>query len=139
MEKIFSIKSVEELDNIVDLLLSLNLKKPVVLLYGEIGAGKTEFVRRFCLKQGFKNVSSPTFNIHHLYQIKNMIVNHIDFYRIKKIEHIKELDLDDIFEKGDITFIEWPELLEKDFLNGYDIIKINISIENDIRKVKVEW
>ena len=99
-----------------------------LLLYGEIGVGKTTFAR-FLINQlqakhniKISEVLSPTFNILNEYQINNLNVKHYDLYRIKQKE---ELDNLGIFEEKDaITIIEWPEIL-----NSYNIkyIKFEFS------------
>ena len=90
----------------------------VIFLYGEIGVGKTTFVRglinNFEVQQGM-NVSqilSPTFNIVFDYIIKELKIMHYDLYRLKNSKDINELGIFVEFEKC-ITLIEWPELIEK--------------------------
>ena len=91
-----------------------------LLLYGEIGVGKTTFTRLLINQMQSENnintteVLSPTFNILNEYQINNLNVKHYDLYRIKQQE---ELDNLGIFEEKDaINIIEWPEIL-----NSYNI------------------
>ena len=90
----------------------------VIFLYGEIGVGKTTFVRglinNFEVQQGM-NVSqilSPTFNIVFDYIIKELKVMHYDLYRLKNSKDINELGIFVEIENC-ITLIEWPELIEK--------------------------
>ena len=88
-----------------------------VLLYGEIGVGKTTFVRSLINSfEKFKKVSqsevlSPTFNIVYSYSIKDIKIMHYDFYRIRQSSEIEELN---IFNDEDtsITIVEWPKLLK---------------------------
>jgi len=87
-----------------------------VFLYGEMGVGKTTFVKYFIneyqkinyLKQ--TEITSPTFSLLNEYQVKNMRIKHYDLFRINKKEDINNLD---IFEKDNklITLIEWPQLI----------------------------
>ncbi len=87
-----------------------------VFLYGELGVGKTTFVRYFINEfQKFNNltqteITSPTFSLLNEYQLRDIRIKHYDLFRINRKEDIKNLD---IFEKDNklITFIEWPELL----------------------------
>ena len=90
----------------------------VIFLYGEIGVGKTTFVRGLInnleVEKGMdkSQILSPTFNIVFDYEIKKLKIMHYDLYRIKNSTDINELG---IFTeiKDHITLIEWPELIEK--------------------------
>ena len=90
----------------------------VILLYGEIGVGKTTFVRGLInnleVEKGMdkSQILSPTFNIVFDYEIKKLKIMHYDLYRLKNSTDINELG---IFTeiKDHITLIEWPELVEK--------------------------
>ena len=87
-----------------------------VLLYGEMGVGKTTFVKYFIneyqkindLKQ--TEISSPTFSLLNEYQLKDIRIKHYDLFRINRKEDTNNLD---IFEKDNklITLIEWPQLI----------------------------
>ena len=87
-----------------------------VFLYGEMGVGKTTFVKYFInecqkindLKQ--TEITSPTFSLLNEYQVKNIRIKHYDLFRINRKEDINNLD---IFEKDNklITLIEWPQLI----------------------------
>jgi len=111
----------------------------IIFLYGEIGVGKTTFVRGLInnleVRQGMKEteVLSPTFNIVFDYEIKGLKIMHYDLYRLKNNKDINELG---IFaeETNSIVLVEWPELIEKkpqnrielffnysDNLNGRDL------------------
>jgi len=86
------------------------LKAPqAVALYGNLGAGKTEFVRAVInsLMGGGIVVPSPTFTLSQKY--KN--ISHFDLYRIKKVEELEEIGFFDALVQ-DIVFIEWPEIAE---------------------------
>ena len=87
-----------------------------VCLYGEMGVGKTTFVKYFINEfQKINNlplteITSPTFSLLNEYQVKDMRIKHYDLFRINRKEDINNLD---IFEKDNklITLIEWPQLL----------------------------
>ena len=87
-----------------------------VFLYGEMGVGKTTFVKYLINEyQKINNliqteVTSPTFSLLNEYQVKNIRIKHYDLFRINRKEDINNLD---IFEKDDklITLIEWPQLI----------------------------
>ena len=87
-----------------------------VCLYGEVGVGKTTFVKHFinayqrCKNIQITEVTSPTFSLLNEYQLKDIRIKHYDLFRISRKEDLKNLD---IFEKDNklITLIEWPQLL----------------------------
>ncbi len=105
----------------------------VVFLYGEMGVGKTTFIRY--LINGFQKanklqlteVTSPTFNLMNEYQINKIKINHYDLYRLKSAEEIKNLGL---FEDNlnSITLIEWPQIIKKKPKN---LIELQFKYEND--------
>ena len=90
----------------------------IIFLYGEMGVGKTTFVRYLINSFQKKNkleiteVTSPTFNLLNEYQINQIKIKHYDLFRLKSFEEIKNLDL---FEDSvnSVTLIEWPQILEK--------------------------
>jgi len=113
----------------------------IIFLYGEIGVGKTTFVRflinEFELKSGFKksDVLSPTFNIAYDYDVGKIKINHYDLYRIKNYEDILELGM---FETNTnyIKIVEWPELIKSKPKDRIDIL-ISYSKTNSFRDVKI--
>jgi len=105
----------------------------VVFLYGEMGVGKTTFVRYLINKFQTNNklkiteVTSPTFNLLNQYKLNEIEINHYDLFRIKSLVEIKNLDL---FENisNSITLIEWPEIIEKKPKN---LIELTFEYEKD--------
>jgi tRNA threonylcarbamoyladenosine biosynthesis protein TsaE len=84
-----------------------------ILLYGELGSGKTFLVKEFVRLLGCRSqANSPSFTILNQYS-GEYPVNHIDLYRISGLQEIDNLGLDDLWEGGAITFIEWPDLIER--------------------------
>ena len=113
----------------------------IIFLYGEIGVGKTTFVR-FVInhlesKKGIKNseVLSPTFNIVYDYDVGNIKILHYDLYRLKNYKDISQLGM---FETSDdsIKIVEWPELIESKPKNRVDI-QFQYSKLINSRKVKI--
>jgi tRNA threonylcarbamoyl adenosine modification protein YjeE len=86
--------------------------KDIVLLYGDLGSGKTFLVREFVRLLGLKaEVSSPSFTLINQYFGK-IDINHIDLYRIANEYEIINLGLDDYWELDCINFVEWPQIIE---------------------------
>ena len=105
----------------------------MVFLYGEMGVGKTTFIR-YLINQFQKDndlelteVTSPTFNLLNEYQINQIKINHYDLFRLKSGEEIKNLD---IFEDkiNTVTLIEWPQMIKEKPKN---LIELFFEYEND--------
>jgi tRNA threonylcarbamoyladenosine biosynthesis protein TsaE len=88
----------------------------VIFLNGDLGSGKTFFVKHICKEFGIENVSSPSFTIVNEYHNKKNFV-HFDFYRIKKVEELYDIGFHEYFNRENIVFIEWsnmfPDILPK--------------------------
>ena len=120
------ISSISDLQKITNRIKEILLPGDVVFLYGQIGVGKTTFVR--LLINNYENekklkkseVLSPTFNIVFEYDIKDFTIEHYDLYRLKNEKEIKNIGL---FEnlKQNITLVEWPELIKKKPINRIDL------------------
>lgn len=116
----------------------LNKLKPgnKVFLYGEMGVGKTTFVRY--LINGFQKknklilteVTSPTFNLLSEYSINNLTIKHYDLYRLKNEREVDSLGLFEE-EPDTIILVEWPEIIKRDLKN---LVKLYFSYENDYQK-----
>jgi tRNA threonylcarbamoyladenosine biosynthesis protein TsaE len=104
-----------------------------VLLYGDLGSGKTLLTKFFVTLLGSKaEVSSPSFSIINQYEgLPN--INHIDLYRLKDQTELVNLGLEDIFNNPGINFIEWPELIESQI--SWPHFRIIIDIDPE----KSEW
>ena len=84
-----------------------------ILLYGELGSGKTFLTKLFGKILGVSNeVTSPSFSIVNQYS-GDRCINHLDFYRVESVNELFNLGLDDIFNSDCINFIEWPQVCEK--------------------------
>ena len=108
----------------------------VVYLYGEMGVGKTTFVRylinEFQKKDKLKitEVTSPTFNIVNEYQLNNIKINHYDLFRINSLDEIHNLGLFDDITNA-ITLIEWPQKIKPKPKN---LIELNFEYGNDYKE-----
>jgi len=102
---------------------------------GEMGAGKTTFIKSICVKLGVKdNVTSPTFSIVNEYSgDKGIRIFHFDFYRIKNPVEVYDLGYEEYFLSSNYCFIEWPEMIEK--LLPAETIKITIEVNGGERLI----
>ena len=82
----------------------------VVLFNGEMGAGKTTFIKALCLALGVKSpTSSPTFSLVNEYEASEGLVYHFDMYRLKSETEALDFGIDDYLYSGNWCFIEWAE------------------------------
>ena len=111
-------------------------KGDVVFFYGEIGVGKTTFIRHLINCLQIKNdlnlteVTSPTFNLVNEYNVGIFIIQHYDLYRLTSSDEIKNIGLLEN-QKEILTLIEWPEKIDNKINNKIDLI---FKYENDMSK-----
>ena len=92
--------------------LSICQNRRIFAIYGDLGAGKTTFVKALCERLGSDDVvKSPTFAIVNEYEGSEGAIYHFDFYRIKSIEEVYDLGYEEYFDSGSWCFIEWPEMI----------------------------
>ena len=112
----------------------------VVFFVGEMGVGKTTFIRylinNFQKQNGLKitEVTSPTFNLLNEYQIKQIKINHYDLFRINSLDEIHNLGLFDDITNA-ITLIEWPQKIKPKPKN---LIELNFEYAKDYKKRTVQ-
>lgn len=113
--------------------------RTVFAFHGQMGAGKTTFIKAICEELGVEDViNSPTFAIINEYRSETTgeLIYHFDFYRINKLSEAEDIGTEDYFYSGALCFIEWPEKIE-DLLPG-DVVEVTIK-ENpdDTRTVEI--
>lgn len=109
------IHSVDEYQKIAQALISKHADRKIIAFNGEMGAGKTTFIKAICNVLGVKDtVTSPTFSIVNEYKgNNNQIIYHFDFYRIENIEEAYNLGYEDYFYSNAYCFIEWPDKIKE--------------------------
>jgi tRNA threonylcarbamoyladenosine biosynthesis protein TsaE len=123
--------SEEETANAANLFSSQLTGNEVIAINGELGAGKTFFIRHMLKNFGITNVSSPTFSLVNEYNGKFRI-NHFDFYRINKIEELYDIGFDEYINDSSLTIIEWAELFPEILPLRY--IEISIKVIGDFKR-----
>ncbi|WP_431293278.1 tRNA (adenosine(37)-N6)-threonylcarbamoyltransferase complex ATPase subunit type 1 TsaE [Pedobacter sp. P26] len=103
----------------------------VFIFEGDMGAGKTTFIKIFCKHLGIEDVvSSPTYSIVNEYESPDGPVFHFDFYRIKDIREAYDLGYEEYFYGSGICLIEWPERVEELLPENYIKVEINVLAED---------
>lgn len=115
----FTIHQLEEWKDIVNQIIP-NLQHNILLLKGNLGAGKTTF-SQFLLKElgSSDEISSPTYSIVNEYDTPKGKVFHFDLYRLKSVEEAYDFGIEEYLDNGYLSIIEWPEIYT-DELEGYD-------------------
>lgn len=108
MEVVFTL---EEIDMIAKKVVLLLNNCNIIAVNGPMGAGKTTFIQAICRQMGVTgSMSSPTYSIIQQYQTnRNVIINHIDVYRLKDEEEAVQAGVEEAINSGDVCFIEWPQ------------------------------
>lgn len=116
--------------------LKKNINHNVVLICGEMGAGKTTLIKELLsLMSVVDNVSSPTFSIINEYSTdKNEIIYHMDLYRIEDISELDNIGFFEYLESGKTCLIEWGEMIEEMIDSEYN--KFTIAREDNLRIIK---
>lgn len=128
MTKRTQIVSEDKLPDFCQNIMPILSKYHLILLYGQMGAGKTRFVRALGQILGFsEEAGSPTFSIineykaqHNTWEINR--IYHMDLYRLKTIQEALDIGIQEYLDGHDLCIIEWPELIE-------DLIKDEIHLD----------
>jgi tRNA threonylcarbamoyladenosine biosynthesis protein TsaE len=123
-------QSTEALPEIAENLLRFAGNRKVFLFDAQMGAGKTTFIKQLCKTLGSNdNFSSPSFSIINEYSSPSGQLYHFDLYRIKHLDELYDLGIEEYLDSGAYCFVEWPELLQ-DMVKA-PVVKVSITtIEN---------
>lgn len=139
MRKEWTVNDESELFQVAKELIDFADSQKIFCLFGEMGAGKTTFVKAICKALGVVDlVSSPTFSIVNEYATdKGEAVFHFDFYRIRNLEEAYDIGYENYFFSGDYCFIEWPEKIES--LLNFPKADIFITSEMGTRLIRCTY
>jgi tRNA threonylcarbamoyladenosine biosynthesis protein TsaE len=131
------VNCISELKSVALQLIQYKKNKNIICFYGEMGVGKTTFIKEICKNLLVDdNVSSPTFSIVNQYKTKeNKIIYHFDFYRLETVEEAYDMGYEEYFFQNDLCLIEWPEKIEG--LIPEDIIKVILIKKGEQRIIEI--
>lgn len=110
-----------------------------LLVYGDMGTGKTTLIKALVKQLGSDDVvSSPTFSIVNEYETKNGLIYHFDLYRIKDVEEAYNFGIEDYIFSKHWSIIEWPQVIENMLPKQYDRIDLEINPDNS-RTIKLNY
>lgn len=132
MSKVIHIERLEDINRaaqeFVDYISGSDIESNIFAFYGQMGAGKTTFIKALCAVLGVTDtVNSPTFTLVNEYKAaKGFPVFHFDFYRIDKIREAYDIGLDEYFSGDGLCLIEWPEKIREAL--PADCVTVNIQV-----------
>ena len=133
------LNNLSDLDVVANKFIESMEDRKIFAFYGEMGAGKTTFIKAICSALGVsETITSPTFSIVNEYEKSDgEPIYHFDFYRIENIEEVYDFGYEDYFYSDKMCFIEWPELVET--LLPEDVVEVKISADdNEQRLISVQ-
>ena len=119
--------SLDEINDVAKKILEQNLNK-VILFYGEMGVGKTTFIKSLAKEIGvYEATSSPTFSLVNEYQTSNFqVIYHFDFYRLNSEIEALDMGIDEYLYSGNWCFIEWAEKIPNLVPESHSVISISL-------------
>ena len=130
----FKISKIEDWQEVIQTILP-QLQHNILLLKGNLGAGKTTFTQ-FLLKNlgSTDEVNSPTYSIVNEYNTSKGKVFHFDLYRLKNIEEVYDIGMEEYLDNAFLCVIEWPEVYEED-LDGLEYHEMSIVEQDGNREI----
>lgn len=133
MEHKIEIATAEALPQAAKEFASLMGDETVYAFYGEMGAGKTTFIRELCRALGVEEdlANSPSFSIINEYRSDTTaeLIYHFDLYRLESVDEALEIGVEDYFDSGALCLLEWPERIEP--LLPDDTVKVTVTVNPD--------
>ena len=113
----------------------------VIVIHGDLGAGKTTLVQAICRGYGVEEeVTSPTFALVHEYQAPRSVVHHLDLYRLDGPDQLDALGWDEIIASRSLVVIEWPERAGDRLPAGHVTLSLQLlDADSDRRLLYAGW
>lgn len=130
----FKISTLEEWQKVADEIVPL-LSKPILVLNGNLGAGKTTFTQYLIHKLGSTDeVSSPTYSIVNEYDSPKGKIFHFDLYRLKDIDELNDIGFEEYLDDGYLCIIEWADIY-KPYMEEEEYHEMTIEQEDNLRMI----
>ncbi len=133
MKHVIEIPTLEALPEAAEQFVALMGDETVYAFKGEMGAGKTTFIRQLCRALGVEEdlANSPSFSIINEYRSDTTaeLMYHFDLYRLETVEEALEIGVEDYFDSGALCFLEWPERIEP--LLPDDTVVVELKVNDD--------
>lgn len=139
LEKGLTTASAKQTEQIAYALAPLIPANQILAFHGELGVGKTTFIRALAKSWGIKeHLTSPTYNLYKIYQSSNRCLIHLDAYRLEKGAGFESLMIDDFLHDPWCLAIEWPEKIEDSMLSSawHFYLTIEKSMYHHLRLVR---
>ena len=128
--------SVEETRHLASLLKKVFQAGDVVVLSGDLGAGKTAFTQGLGVALGIEHpITSPTFTLANKYD-GELTLNHLDVYRLEHFQEVEELGLSELIDSNSLTVIEWGDVISSVLTEGYLEISLSLGMSLDDRIIE---
>lgn len=132
-----STKSVDDTKALAGALAELARPGDLLLLTGELGAGKTAFAQGFGAALGVTDaITSPTFTLVSQYQGR-LQLNHLDVYRLEQLGEVADLGLEEMLEEGGVTLIEWGDVIIPALPADYLEVRLSFGRDDDDREIEI--
>ncbi|MCB0480752.1 MAG: tRNA (adenosine(37)-N6)-threonylcarbamoyltransferase complex ATPase subunit type 1 TsaE [Flavobacteriales bacterium] len=133
----WSCSDIKELPKVANELIAQFPECKLIAFYGEMGAGKTTFIKAICASLGIEEeVSSPTFALVNEYNsATELVVYHFDFYRITDVSEAYDMGFEEYIDSGNYCLIEWPEMVEE-FIDS-EFLKVRIDSNGIKRTISI--
>ena len=129
--------SVEETRDLASFLSKVFQAGDVVVLSGDLGAGKTAFTQGLGLALGVEHpITSPTFTLANKYE-GELTLNHLDVYRLEHFQEVEELGLSELIDSNSLTVIEWGDVISSVLTEGY--LEISLSHGEKLEERNIEF
>ncbi len=134
MKHIIEIPSLEALPEAAGKFVELMGDETVYAFHGEMGAGKTTFIRQLCRALGVEEdlANSPSFSIINEYRSDTTaeLMYHFDLYRLDSVEEALEIGVEDYFDSGALCLLEWPERIEPLLPDDTVVVEIKVNADD---------
>jgi len=134
----FECAELDELREAAEILAHYFRDTRVFCFYGEMGAGKTTFIKAICKELGaIDKASSPTFSLVNEYHLGNQrLAYHFDLYRLTDTDSLEAIGFKEYLDSGNYCLIEWPNLAEPFLDSPY--VHVEILVKEEVRIISME-